>query len=135
MIAFTCPISQSRSPRWKPMLVLLLTYSSSYFLPNRGMADQEQCRGGPRDGHSLTLAGRLLIKLTQFSLGINVALDENRANFRTSEMFLALPHPHHHPLVAFKPCSFQGFPSKLCLEGARWGVSRAPHSPVGQSRR
>ena len=102
MIAFTCPISQSRSPRWKRMLVLLLTYSSSYFLPNRGMADQEQCRGGPRDGHSLTLAGRLLIKLTQFSLGINVALDENRANFRTSEMFLALPHPHHHPLVAFK---------------------------------
>lgn len=66
------------------------------------MADQEQCRGGPRDGHSLTLAGRLLIKLTQFSLGINVALDENRANFRTSEMFLALPHPPPPP-----PCSFQ----------------------------
>ena len=46
------------------------------------------------------MAGRLLLKLTQFSLGINVSLDENRANFRTSEMGLALPHTYR---VAFKP--------------------------------
>ena len=49
------------------------------------------------------LTGRLLLKLTQLSLGIQVSLDENRANFRASEMVLALPHPPPHILVAFKP--------------------------------
>lgn len=76
------------------------------------------------------LTGRLPLKLTQFSLGIKVSLDENRANFRASEMVLALPHPPPHI-----PCSFQAFPSKLCPEGARGALSRPPHSPAGRSWR
>lgn len=137
MIAFTCPISQSRSPSWKWMLVLLLTYSSSYFLPNRDMADPEQCRGGRRDGQS-DLAGRLLLKLTQFSLGIKVSLDENRANFRASEMVLALPHPPPHIPCSFKPflqSSVQRVPGGDCpdlpilLLDALGGGVELPYNP------
>lgn len=34
------------------------------------------------------------------------------------------------PLATSTPCSFQGFPSRLCPEGARQGLSRLPQCPT-----
>lgn len=124
MIAFTCPISQRRSPSWEWKLVLLNANLLLFSFSPRTQAWQNQKKvcGGPRGKDTVWL----LPKLTQFSLGI-VSLDENYASFPLSHNWCEfhLPSPQH-----IQPVASKVFPSSLWPEGARGRLATPPHFPM-----